>query len=106
MDIERARNLITLSTDGHCKILVLRFARNEIQPAARREEGMRRRRRAGGRERDDDDILEKELKKKKKERETFPRRSTYYRNVTSAGQRTFRPPERNYKVKWAPRCVA
>lgn len=59
-----------------------------------------------GRERDDDDILEKELKKKKKERETFPRRSTYYRNVTSAGQRTFRPPERNYKVKWAPRCVA
>lgn len=41
MDIERARNLITLSTDGHCKILVLRFARNEIQPAARQggEEG-------------------------------------------------------------------
>lgn len=60
MDIERARNLITLSTDGHCKILVLRFARNEIQPAARRGEGVRRR--------DDDDILEKELKKKKREK--------------------------------------
>lgn len=60
MDIERARNLITLSTDGHCKILVLRFARNEIQPAARRGEGVRRR--------DDDDILEKELKKKEKKK--------------------------------------
>lgn len=26
MDIERARNSIILSTDGHCKISVLRFA--------------------------------------------------------------------------------